>query len=240
MNNYQDHYSRFHDKPVTDKNPIPSGNGWIYTAYAEKVNIPLDLFTLGICFKACKVPTLYGETLLRSPGRENPPISRDEILGLAALGFLKPHHLNKWSFSPYPIPKFNLIKLIKQLLEISPRLVRKIPSVDVSVGKFTLTKLPLGFYIFNKHRNYFWKNNLDQLYRFAFSVPLQDRHSILKSWGKFQFFNPIHLFYAAYGKISSKISPGAMDWLKYDEKKGLAGIKKEFPEDHPIRKKLGL
>lgn len=212
---YQDQYTRYHDAKVTDSEPIPSNNGWIYTAYAEKAGLDstLDWFMLGHCFKACKIQLTNRVELIRSPGKSNPPISRDEILGLAALTFLKPQHLNNWNFSPYPLPKFNLFKLVKQLIPL---------------------------YKNRKNRNYFHENNLDQIYRFAFSVPFSDRHFILKKFGTFKFYNPVHLFYAAFGKINSKFSPSALDWLKYDEKKGLAALRQEFPSDHPIIEKLGL
>lgn len=219
MKNYIDKYGRYHDKPVPSSEEPSSNNGWIYTAYAAKAGLELDKQKLAECFHDCQIYDFVNgvQYFIRSPGKKLPPNSRDEILGAVALGLLKPVHLEEqrhipeWNFSPYPLPRFNLFKLLSQLKEA-----------------------------YGKHRNYFWQNNLDQLYRFAFSVPLQDRHFILKKWNKFKFYNPVHLFYAVYGKASSMISPGALDWLKYDEKRGLEGIKKEFPEDHPIRQKLEL
>ena len=137
--------------------------------------------------------------MIRSPSKENPPISRDEILGMAHFGFLKPHHLYGWNFSPYEIPKFSLVKLIKQLMELR-----------------------------GKNRNYFWQNNLDQIYRFAFSVPLSDRHFILKKWGKF------NLFYWAVAKIDSLLPvKNGIGWLKYD--KDIEKMREEFPLDHPLQ-----
>lgn len=195
MNYYVDMWGRYHDKPVKDRDVIPSNNGWIYTAYAEKYGLDIDWLMLGICFKSCK----GNGVLLRSPAKFSPPISRDEILGMAALGFLKPEHLNGWNFSPYPIPKFNLIKTIKQLLELR-----------------------------GKHRNYLWQNGMDQVYRFAFSVPLVDRHFILTKWGKF------NILYWAIAKVDSLIKgDNGIYWLKYG--KGVEIMQKEFPEDHPLR-----
>lgn len=207
MNNYIDKYGRYHDKPVTDLKPISSNNGWIYTAYAEKLGLPINYLTLEECFNHCKVSNKDLDNklaLVRTPGKNEPPISRDEILGMASLGFLKPRHLNGWNFSPYAIPRFNPIKLIAQLWDLRPSL--------------------------NRHRNYFWQNNLDQLYRFAFSVPLSDRHFILKKWGK---FNPIYWLIA---KIDSKLKgDNGIPWLKYggDDRKTI--MKEEFSEDHPFR-----
>lgn len=188
MSNYIDIYGRYHDKPVTDSNPVPSNNGWIYTAYADKLGLTVDKEKLTKCFNECLVTELgendeHRHHLIRSPGKPLPPISRDEILGMAALGFLKPEHLDGWNFSPFPLPAFNLITLIKQLWEIK-----------------------------DKDRNYFWKNGLSMVYHVAFSVPLTDRHFILSKWGKFS------LFYFLVAKADSLLGSGnGVGWLKYDK-----------------------
>jgi len=111
MNNYVDQYGRYHDKPVTQSNPVSSNNGWIYTAYAKKVGLPIDIYKLEMAADMCDQG--YG-VLWRTPGKESPPMSRDEILGLAELGLLKPEHLRDWNFSPYPLPKFSLVECVKQ------------------------------------------------------------------------------------------------------------------------------
>lgn len=200
MNDYFDKWGRLHHKPCKYGEPS-SNNGWIYTAYADKCGIKLDDFMLGVCFRACNDKGV----LRRHPPivESNVPISRDEILGMAALGFLKPEHLDGWNFSPYPIPKFSLLKTVQQVIELK-----------------------------DKHRNYFWQNNLDQIYRFAFSVPISDRHFILQKWGKF------NIIYWAIAKLDSLISTpsNGIHWLKYggDDRKNI--MKLEFPEDHPLRK----
>jgi hypothetical protein len=199
MNNYIDKYGRYHHKPVTESKPIPSGNGWLYTAYAYKLGLPINKKSLEQCLNQCKLHP-YLPILNRSPGQELPPMSRDEILGLVELGFLIYRDDGSWNFSPRPIPKFNIVTLLKQILEAR-----------------------------GKHRNYFWENNLDQLYRFAFSVPLVDRHYCLQKSGKF------NLFYWAIAKLDNMSSEeSGIRWLKYG--KSLKGMLKEFPEDHPFRK----
>lgn len=199
MNDYFDKWGRVHHKPCKYGEPS-SNNGWIYTAYLNKAGVKLDSFSLGICFRACVDKTV----LRRHPPivESSVPISRDEILGMVELGFLKPEHLNGWNFSPYPLPKFNLFKTIKQFIELK-----------------------------DKHRNYFWQNNLDQVYRFAFSVPLNDRHFILQKWGK---FNIIYWCIAKLDSLLSKPKNG-IHWLKYggDDRKAI--MKSEFPADHPLR-----
>lgn len=199
MNNYQDRYGRYHHKPCIDGEPS-SNNGWLYTAYARKLGLPLDFPKLVDCSRKCALHPFYPR-FNRSPGKENPPASRDEVLGLVELGILVYAKDGSWNFSPRPIPRFNLLRLIGDIREAK-----------------------------GQHRNYFWENNLDQLYRFAFSVPLTDRHYCLKKSNKF------NLFYWAIAKIDSLSSKrSGIRYLKYD--KDLAAMLEEFPEDHPFREK---
>jgi hypothetical protein len=202
MSNYWDSYGRLHHKPCN--NGVPSSNnGWIYTAYADKLmTIDLDRNRLTECFNKCIIKDARRDQsfLIRSPGKDLPPMSRDEILGMAALGLLQPNHMDGWNFSPYPLPAFNLFKTLKQLIEL--------------IGK---------------DRNYLWQNYMDHTYRFAFSVPLSDRHFILQKWGKF------NLVYWAIAKIDSMLGApkNGIPWLKGG--KDIAAMQAEFPADHPLR-----
>lgn len=205
--NFQDMWTRFHDKP-TDGVLASSNNGYIYTAYKHKLSgilVP-DYIKLSRCFELCVVK---GKFVQRSPGKVAPPMSRDEILGAASLGLLKPKHLNGWNFSPYAIPKLNLFTLCKQLVPL----------------------------IKNRgDRNYFWKNNLDQIYRFAFSVNIVDRAFVLKQWGELKLYKPSHLFYTVVAFLD-KVKPGeknGISWLKYGGNK--SNMLKEFGADHPFQK----
>lgn len=155
MKTFTDRYGRIHDTE-TDGDSPSSDNGWLYSAVAKKLGVELNIdYRVGIyCAMYLK---RHPSTVTNRP---YVPISRDEILGLAYLGYLEPHHLEGWNFSPFLLPKFNLIKLIKQLLEAR-----------------------------GQHRNYFWRNELTQIYHVAFIVPLQDRHFLNKCWGR---YNPIY------------------------------------------------
>lgn len=220
MNNYKDSYGRFHHKPVTVANPIPSNNSWLFTAYAEKVGVPVDKQALGNCFNLCRVDD---KTHLRSPGQVDPPISRDEILGMVALGLFKPKigTALSWNFSPRELPQFSPLKLIKQLWQLRP-------SYELLPWDGDVTN-PHKEALVWQHRNYFWQNNLDQLYRFAFSVPIVDRHFILQKWGKF------NVLYWAIAKVDSIIGTNSgIRFLKYGKSK--EAMVKEFPADHPIVK----
>ena len=203
MNNYYDKWGRLHHKPCVNGEPS-SNNGWIYTAYYDKLNNGMVIGGLKICFEAC----FRNGAFHRHPPIVNSqvPNSRDEILGAASLGLLKKAHLNGWSFSPYLIPPFSLKTLIKQIKELK-----------------------------GQHRNYFWKNNLDQIYRFAFSVPLQDRAFLLECWGETKSLR--YFFYKAVAMLDAKFAKpkNGIHWLKYGGEERKKIMQSEFPEDHPLR-----
>lgn len=198
---YHDKYGRIHNKPVTESNPYPCNNAWLYTAYYGEVTekyMPV--------YEAYEDCTQTG-VLYRNPLQATPPVSRDEVLGLVYLGYLGCLTRNGWDFSPYRIPPCNFFKLVSQLWEAR-----------------------------NQHRNYFWENKLDQIYRFAFSVPIQDRYFILEINKEFKWYKPSHLFYKAVAYFDSKGSPSGLRYLKYGGEANKKAMLEEFPEDHPIRK----
>jgi hypothetical protein len=209
MNNYFDKWGRIHNKPTPEGSVGSTNNGWIFTAYLAKAGYKVDLMSLAVCFKECKQvdPTNGRVYLIRSPLKDTPPMSRDEILGMASLGFLRERHINNWNFSPYPVPAFNLFKLFKQLKEAK-----------------------------DQHRNYFWLNKLDQLYRLAFSVPLQDRAFLLECFGEKNSLR--YFFYKAIAYLDSKFAKpkNGIHWLKYGGEERKKFMQQDFPEDHLLRK----
>lgn len=227
MNTYTDKWTRYHDKPTDGIEPS-SNNGWIYTAYASKVGLEIDKSKLWTCYQDSfkSEPVVH---VTRSPGKDLPPLSRDEVLGICYLKVNKA--INSWNFSPFPIPNLSISQLLTQALALVVVIpyYKRILGVDVKRYHFELA-----------HRNYFWKNNLDQLYRFAFSVPLQDRYSILKWSGRFKFYRPDHLFYAGVSLIDRMGKASGIRYLKYGGEKNMKAMVKEFPVDHPIRVKVGL
>lgn len=215
-NNYQDAYSRYHHRPITAADPFPSNNGWLFSAYAQKLGLPTDRNKLEQCYAKCRVHVWDNHnSVRRNPGENVPPLSRDEILGIAALNlpFTDLYRIQNWNFSPYPLPRFNLFTFIKQ------------------------AKLALDH---SEDRNYFWKTGLSQLYRFAFSVPLVDRAFILKQWGSFRWYKPSHLFYELLARADKAFTrnPNGLDWLKYGTEKGFTQmlLDDKIPQDHPFRK----
>jgi hypothetical protein len=203
MSNYFDKWGRLHHKPCRNHNPS-SNNGWIYSAYFYKAGGSLEFDKLRVCFGGCFRDGAFHR---HPPSIESKvPNSRDEILGAASLGLLKSAHLNGWSFSPFPIPRFNLKTLIKQIKELK-----------------------------GQHRNYFWQNKLDQIYRFAFSVPLQDRAFLLECWGETKSLR--YFFYKGIALLDAKFAKpkNGIHWLKYGGEERKRIMQAEFPEDHPLR-----
>lgn len=223
---YQDEYGGFHDSPVTENDPHPSNNRWIYTAYFYKVNNirPTDQYDWKL-IEAGEICAKYRTRHPHSYISTQTPISRDEVLGLEYLGFRV--SMDGWNFSPYELPKFNLSKFINQarrLVVVNPY-YKRILGVDVKLYHLELT-----------HRNTFWKESLDQIYHLAFSTPLQDRYSILKWRGEFKFYRPDHLFYAGISLVDRLGMPSGMRYLKYGGYDNMEAMVKEFPSDHPIVK----
>jgi hypothetical protein len=256
MNNYKDQYGRYHNKPVTDTDPVPTNNSWLYTAYTRKVGLPVDNLKIKDCFfNHCHlIQEDRNPVLLRNPNKYSPPFSRDEFLGCVELGLLQNYKtFHGWNFSPYAIPKFSLPKLLSQLWELRPSYhwLSKDDLLELGEDHYNEMKMRLFLRMrfTPKHRNYFWQNNLDQLYRFAFSVPLQDRYFILKKWDSFKWYKPSHILYLTIAKIDAKLSPSGLRWLKYaktvtwnskKEKLLIDSMVQEFPADHPIRVRLGI
>lgn len=230
MNEYKDSRGRYHDSPVTQTDPFPSNNGWIYTAYMARAEVEINqTMTTFINVDESTAITCSDLNIRHLPedSSSEVPMSRDEILGLAYLGYVSKDLTETWRFNPQDrsIPKFSLSKLIKQAqsLVIVNTYYKRVLGLDIKMFNFELA-----------HRNFFWKNNLDQLYRFAFSVPIQDRYSILKWSNRFKFYRPDHLFYAAVSLVDRLGGPSGIMYLKYGGRKNLDEMVKEFPADHPI------
>jgi hypothetical protein len=207
LDQYKDKWGRVHDKPKKEGSDYPSGNPWIYSAIATKLGESLTLTD--------SVGEICATRLVRHPdiyeyGSAMSPISRDEILGLAHLGFLKPEHFKGWSYSPFVIPKFNLLDTLRQAYNLVDWKTRTL-----------------------KHRTTFWKEGYSQIYRFAFSVPFQDRHFINKCWGR---YNPLwHLIHIiAHRKQPEHRTSRLLRYLKTGQDK--EAVANYFGEQHPLSK----
>lgn len=155
MKTYTDKYGRWHDKETINEEPS-SNNGWIFTAYAKMLGIPIPLFPSYDCYLDCKI-TCYPLKIDRTPGKKLPPISRDEILGLVALDYLPIDYLqdSHWQFcnldgfEPKPLWRVNWFKALASAWRI-----RK------------------------AHRNALWEEK--DLWYLGFRLPPQDTWYVLK------------------------------------------------------------
>ncbi|MES2526484.1 MAG: hypothetical protein V4598_05330 [Bdellovibrionota bacterium] len=181
MDLYKDKYGLYNEKPVT--NGEPSGNdGPILTSYMQKLgDVDVDFIRKNYWDKLAGRPI----PMERLPGKPNPPPSRDTILGWYWLGFLPVKVLqeNKWNFSPYPVPAFNLFKTVAAFWRMR-----------------------------NAHRNALWMNEGEpHLFRFAFKVPIQDRAYMLRDSGMkvpliYRLYERIHRLLGAKSESSKKIA----------------------------------
>lgn len=81
MNNYIDKHGRWHTKPVTESDPYPTNNAYIYSFYAKQVGLSVS-FSLEILGQLGSLETLV---LTRHPGSYHVPISHDEYVGVCGL-----------------------------------------------------------------------------------------------------------------------------------------------------------
>lgn len=78
---FQDEWSRWHHKPITEPKKYSSNNGWIYSAECKAAGLPVNRNMLIECYWLSK--TAYG--FRRHPDQAAPPISHDEVLGFTYL-----------------------------------------------------------------------------------------------------------------------------------------------------------
>lgn len=114
--NYVDKYGRWHTKPVTEENPLPTNNAYIYSFYAGMVGLPVE-FKEGV---PALLVIINDRVMNRHPGVVPPdgvPISHDEYVGLAGLNQVRAKRIveygeaNHWQicdipgFTPTPFRK---------------------------------------------------------------------------------------------------------------------------------------
>lgn len=84
MNNmikYIDSLGRWHVKPMTEADPYPTNNAYIYSFYAKMVGLPVVITHPA----ASQLMNLDTTVLTRHPGIKSVPISHDEYVGAAGL-----------------------------------------------------------------------------------------------------------------------------------------------------------
>lgn len=198
VRDYRDRWGRIHEYRSSSCN-----NAWLYTAVFASVGGKIDIG------KFHEELTYCISDMVRHPGEfEAPPISNDEVLGMA---YLAPHYmhyrLKERGWTTREIPKFNLSRFVKQ-----------------------------GYFLFRnrkapKFRNLWWEHKLDQTYWFTCRVPLSTRYFIKIRSGE----TPSNIESLAWwidkrprGNRSSR----QLNWLKHG--KDIAGVENYYRDkSHP-------
>lgn len=238
VNNYWDKHGRLHHKPVTEENPYPSNNSFLYSGYASLVGVPVDVSSVQDCFVNCAGEYGYN----RNPdGEILPASSHDEIVGLFMLygkqhtpenfyNQLKKQYFqvcNLPEFLPKPLYKLNPVKTALELYALS-----KEDSPRKSTYKYPYI-LPVTFRHGPQH-TYFYKR--------CASVSVSWLHSL------YYFFACLSTIFgtnnSSKAMLGFKLLKLQSLGLNFTEKLILTiynkyvkfgdEVKKYFPEDHPI------
>jgi hypothetical protein len=204
VSEYVDIYWHFHHKKVLEGGKPSTNDGLVMTAIAKKLGFEVSRKKVNVSVVYDKYNTPV--TILRNRETRFPPPSRDSILGFSTLW--GKYIFKDWFFCHWEIPKFNLIETIK--------------SAYLCLKEMKTSKKP---------RNVVW--NYPHLYRFAFSVPLQDRDYLLRLNGEF------NLFYWLIARIdqargSDTVQSQLLRFIKYDEMPDIKTFFFYFGKDHPF------
>ena len=155
MSNYQDGYTRWHDRTKG------SNNGFIYSSYSKYLAPhTIDQQKIRECYELC-LRKLSPLKVDRSPHDPYPPISKDEIIGMVSLGLLSRDVLvaSHWNICN---------------LEYTPK---KLTFRSFYKAAKILYKLR------DEHRNYFWENEIKDAYPLAFYLPPENQYYVNKMDG---------------------------------------------------------
>lgn len=97
MMKYIDNLGRWHTKPVTESDPYPTNNAYIYSFYARMVDLPVVITHPAIS----QLMNLDTTVLTRHPGDNTPPISHDEYVGAAGLDLIYATDIVEYGESNY-------------------------------------------------------------------------------------------------------------------------------------------
>jgi len=218
MKNYICKYGLYHNRPCKNNEPR-SNNGFIYTAYAHALGFPIA--DIRDVFLSC-VKSLVPIHINRLPGKIEPPISRDELIGMVHLGLLDPGFLieNKWRFYKSDL-SYSFIDQIKALWSLR-----------------------------NKGQRAVWEEKIYAAYPITFKLMWHDRYYMKKYFKKKTFIHERIAFYAhAFVSIAKRnnktnnISGKNLIWLQLKDLNChfmllLINRKKNFldyfGEDHPF------
>jgi len=224
-NNYICKYELYHDKPCKeDYSPFEpsSNNGWIYTAYAQALgHLTASTRHYQKLYDACLEFTSNSFYIDRLPNKTEPPISRDEAIGMHYLRtpiFIKLHQQDFYLCYSGIANSVSWIDSIKALWKIR-----------------------------NEHRNFVWQNEVFDAYKLAFKLMPHDVYYFKKSFGFSTNITESILFnlYAFSTIVQNNISARNVLWLQLKDLNSKFWIKfinqpknfkKYFGDNHPFVK----
>lgn len=235
--NYQDRFTRFHDKPTDGQNPS-SNNGFIYTAYGNHI-LPekIEISFIVDCVNRCTYD-LSKFQINRNPNDKTPPLSRDEVMGILSLckemaygktlyRMLKDNYWNFCNLPEYEKKPLNLNRI--------------------------LTAADTLYDIKDEHRNTVWKESIIEAYPLAFRLPPSDIYYLKRLYGDKPNILERLAFYAEtlQSVYKGDRSGRLISWLKIKDlgledtflgKKVIAREKQSFEEyfgkDHILSKSI--
>lgn len=244
MNNYVDQYGRFHVKPVTEENPLPTNNAYLYTFYAKMVGLPV--FLKGDI--AVDLLMIRSKPLSRHPKVLPPtgvPISHDEYVGVAGLSnsdngradrIIDFGKHNYWQFCD--IPGFKPSPFRKLVIDDVMAAYEDLANEDnprKAIIKYP-TLYPLAFY----HRpdvQYFYyrcAGRLPGIFRTLFfifamltTIYKNDPRNVMLG---FKFLKLKSIGFNFIEKMLYKVYQSKVDFKQ--------NCRNYFPEDHPILEKV--
>lgn len=170
------------------KNREPSSNNlWIYTAYAHKLGLKTTRHRLQNTLNSCARDDVSDFFINRLPNKPAPVISRDEIIGMISLGF----NPLKYGYNMYKGFKPTRSQYLKAI-----------------IGLHRIRK---------EHRNYFWENNITEVYPLAMRLMPHDQYYVTKMltvYDKSHFRWVMFQLYALSTIVQNNISAKNVLWLQ--------------------------
>ena len=220
MNKYIDKWGAYHDKPSRNGKQS-SGNPAIYSAYANRLGLDVNITTLKSLYRACWVDYEAGWELKRYPNEVSTKSSRDEIIGWVSLGIMNASDLISWDY------RYNYQWL-----------------------NFPLWKQVKGFiYIAGEHRNFAQDKNVEYVFPKMFQLPLFDQYYVDKfmtgkaKWYKWIMFQLYVISTILQDNISAKNVAllqledlNSRWWIRFFDKK--KQYKAYFDSSHPFNTEL--
>lgn len=237
---YIDNLGRWHIKPVTESDPYPTNNAYIYSFYAKMVGLPVVITHPA----AGQLMNLDTTVLTRHPGDNTPAISHDEYVGAAGLDVIYASDIveygenNYWQFCDVPgyVPTpFRKLVIDDVMASYEDLANDPEPNYRKAVIKYPAL-YPFAFWHRPEQQYFYYRcanrtpgiiRTLYFVFATLFSIFKKDKTSPM--W----YFKTLKL---------KKLGPNLLEkaLIKLTEKYGntLQICKDYFPEDHPILEKV--